>query len=96
MKNNELSAKIKTRFKKSKDFDKLINQLQKEKYTIKIRGFSKKLTTEKQKEEYGFDISMFVYEIIILKNNNRLLNVLFENNFDPEADYKQKIITIYN
>lgn len=95
MKSNDLSNKMRLRFKNAKDFDKLINQLEKEDYKIYIRGNTKRLTNEQQKQEYGFHISMLVMEIIVLKDNNKIVNVLFENNRDAESEYKQNIIAIY-
>ena len=95
MKSNDLSNKLRQRFKRSKDFDKLIQRLEKEHYKIYIKGFTKKLTNEEQFKEYGFNISMLIFEIVVFKDKNRLLNILFENNRNIESEYKQNIVAIY-
>ena len=96
MKSNDISNRMRLRFKQTKDFDKLIQQLEKEDYKIYIKGYTKRLTNEKQKEQYGFNIDLGVmFEIIVLKDNNKIVNVLFENNRDAESEYKQNIFAIY-
>lgn len=92
---NDTNNKIRQRFKNSKDFDKLIQKLEKEGYDIKIKGFTKRLTNEQQFKEYGFNISMLIFEIIVLKDNKKLINVLFENNRQNDSEYKQNIVAIY-
>lgn len=94
MLSNDLSNKMRLRFRNSKDFDILINQLEKEGFKTYIKGYTKRLTNEQQKEEYGFHIAMLVMEIIVMKDNNKLVNVLFENNRDADSEYKQNIIVI--
>ena len=95
MKSNDLSAKMRARFKASNDFDKLFKQLEKEGYDIQLKGYTKVLTNEEQKQEYGFNISMLIFEAIVMKDNKRIVNVLFENNRQEDSYYKQNIIAIY-
>ena len=95
MKSNDLGNKMRLRFRNAKDFDKLIQQLEKEDYKIYIRGYTKRLTNEKQKEQYGFHISMLIFELAVYQGKNRIVNVLFENNRDAESEYKQNIVAIY-
>lgn len=95
MKKNDLSNNMRIRFKMTKDFDKLFKQLEKEGYDIKIKGYTKVLTNEEQKQEYGFNISMLIFEAIVMKEGKRIVNVLFENNRQEDSYYKQNIIVIY-
>ena len=85
---NDLSKRLATRFKKSKDFLKTIEKLQKEGYTTKLKGkyYTKyKLT----KNKIIFDRKHILFDLYVLKDNKELLYIQFENTKNENDTYKQ-------
>lgn len=76
---NDTSNKLRLRFKRSKDFNKLIKRLEKEGYYIKqyIVENKKCITVSKNKDTIW------------------LLSVMYEENTDKMSEYKQNIYAIY-
>ena len=76
---NDLSKKLMIRFKKSKDFNKTIEKLQKEGFYVKqtIIGNKKSITISQDAKTIW------------------LVAVLYEENEDADAEYKQRIYAIY-
>lgn len=76
---NDTSKKLMIRFKKSKDFNKTIEKLRKEGYFVEKRHFDNKKS------------------IIVSKDKDTIwyIAVLYEENEDADAEYKQNIYAIY-
>lgn len=94
MKSNDLSKRLATRFKKSKDFLKTIEKLQKEKYTTRLTGKVEKKKTysiidneviEETTNEYEI-----VYHLRVYKDNREMVYVVFTSR-PREEEYKNYI-----
>lgn len=79
MLSNDISKKIMIRFKKSKDFNKTIDKLKKEGYFIKQTIINNKKAIKVSKDEKPIC----------------LVAVLYEDNEEENAEYKQRILAIY-
>lgn len=76
---NDISKRLMLRFKRSKDFNKLIKRLEKEGYYIKQFSVDNKkcITISKDKDTIW------------------LVSVMYEDNADTMSEYKQSILAIY-
>lgn len=76
---NDTSNKLRLRFKRSKDFNKLTKKLEKEGYYIKqyVVENKKCITVSKDKDTIW------------------LISVMYEDNTDKMSEYKQSIYAIY-
>lgn len=76
---NDTSKKLMIRFKKSKDFNKTIEKLRKEGYFVKQSIINDKKSITISKD----------------KDTIWYVAVLYEENEDADAEYKQRIYAIY-
>lgn len=76
---NDISKRLMLRFKRSKDFNKLIKKLEKEGYYIKQSTINNKKCIKISKD----------------KDTIWYVNVIYEENTDKMSEYKQNIYVIY-
>lgn len=89
MKSNDLSKRLATRFKKSKDFLKTIEKLQKEGYTTRLKGKYYTRYTLGHTYNFTYDKKLILFDLYVLKDNNELLYIQFENSRNENDAYKQ-------
>lgn len=89
MKSNDLGKRLATRFKKSKDFLKTIEKLQKEGYTTRLKGRYYTGYTWDDTCNLRIDKKLILFDLYILKDSNELLYIQFENSRNENDAYKQ-------
>lgn len=89
MKSNDLSKRLATRFKKSKDFLKTIEKLQKEGYTTRLKGRYYTRYIWDNTYNLKIDKKLILFDLYVLKDNKELLYMQFENTKNKNDAYKQ-------
>lgn len=91
----DLGKRLMIRFKKSKDFQKTIEKLQKEGYTTRLKAklIQKKLKSN-QDNAYIYNSTYILYYLKVYKDNKEILYMLFTLR-DRTDRYKQYIEAIY-
>ena len=79
MLSNDISKRLMIRFKKSKDFNKTIDKLKQEGYFIKQTIINNKKSITVSQDEKSI----------------WLVAILYEDNEEENAEYKQRILAIY-
>ena len=92
---NDLGKRLVIRFKKSKDFQKTIEKLQKEGFTTRLKAklIQKKLK-DKKNNTYIYNSTYILYYLKVYKDNKEVLYMLFTLR-DRTDKYKQYIEAIY-
>lgn len=93
MLSNDLSKKLMIRFKKSKDFYKTIEKLEKEGFKVFYSTDNGIIVNGKQTKEKI--IMVGTKEKCRLGSENCLITILYEENEDINSKYKQLIHSIY-
>lgn len=82
MLSNDLSKKLMIRFKKSKDFNKTSEKLRKDGYKV-LKNYSSIYDREQGTKHVSI--------LRVMKDNNLLLSIYYEENNDTTSEYKQLI-----